>query len=96
MGLFLIMTFRRKVKMNQLIIIISILLGFSYLVSATQTSYIQDRFTRSFGTGVKVDRLDHLIISLYMVADYPFGLGGGGFKDNFNVYKQKAGIESSF
>lgn len=96
LGTFIVMTFRQKLIMNKILVVLGILLSISYLVSAAQLSYVQGRFAKTIGSEGKIDRLDHLIISLYMVADHPLGLGGGGFKDNFNEYKYKAGIESIY
>lgn len=95
--LFLFMTFRQKLKMYHFIIIISLFLSIVYLVSAKQFSYVEQRFDKTMDTGggIQVDRIDHLIISLYMVADHPLGLGGGGFVDNFSKYAHKAGIYSA-
>lgn len=94
LGLFLIMTFRQKFKRYHLIILISMFLSVAYLIGAKQLAYVEDRFTTAYDSvgGRGIDRINHLLISLYMVADHPLGLGGGGFVDNFNQYKGQAGV----
>lgn len=95
-GLYTILSIKKIFKLQYLLIIASIFIGLAYFVSETQISYLDARFNKAFGLEGKIDRLDHLKVSLYMVNDHPLGLGGGGFKEHFNEYKYKAGIISRF
>jgi hypothetical protein len=95
-GIFFIFSFRGKIKLRSLVIIAGIFISLSVFVSVGQLSYLEARYNKAFGAEGKIDRLDYLKASIYMAADHPMGMGGGGFKENFNEYKYKAGIESVY
>jgi len=96
LGLFAFFSLRNRVRLRYLVILLSISASLAFFVSEGQLAYVEERFSRTFGAEREIDRIDHLRVSLHMVAEHPLGLGGGGFRENFNEYKYKAGVRSIF
>lgn len=96
LGLYVVFTFKKNLKLQYIIILLCFFISFSFFISASRISYMGTRFNKIFTSERGIDRINHLKVSLYMAKDHPLGLGGGGFKEHYYKYSYDAGVEDAY
>jgi hypothetical protein len=96
LGLYLLTDMRIKKSIVNFVLIACVFAGLTMLSESSQLDYLSTRFEKATGKEGKIDRLDHLIVAGAMALDEPLGMGGGGFKENYNEYSAKTGRATIF